>query len=106
MGRRRKCRFVAVTPAFTVFKPMGVPLGQLCGAVLGVDGLEAMRLVDAEGCSQEEAARHMGVSRSTLCRILAEARGQVARALSQGWVIRIAVDQPETVARDNMEMSS
>lgn len=92
MGRRRKCRFVADLPAVTVFKPQGVPLAQLYGVVLDLDGFEAMRLVDAEGLSQEEAAVRMGVSRPTLCRILGQARTLVARALSRGWAIRVEVD--------------
>lgn len=95
MGRRRKCRFVAGLPVATVFKPQGVPLGRLNGVLLGVDGFEALRLVDAEGLSQEAAAMAMGVSRPTLCRILGEARSQVARALSRGWAIRIETDLPE-----------
>ena len=92
MGRRRKCRFVANVPEVTVFKPVGVPMSQLSGVVLGLDGFEAMRLVDGEGLSQEEAAARMQVSRPTLCRMLGEARAQVARALSRGWAIRIEVD--------------
>lgn len=103
MGRRRKCRFVADVPAVTVFKPQGVPMGQLYGVVLGLDGLEAMRLVDGEGLSQEEAATRMQVSRPTLCRILAEARTQVARALSRGWAIRIEVDGEHTVTSSDGE---
>jgi predicted DNA-binding protein (UPF0251 family) len=103
VGRRRKCRFVADVPAVTVFKPQGVPMGQLYGVVLGLDGLEAMRLVDGEGLSQEEAAALMQVSRPTLCRILAEARTQVARALSRGWAIRIEVDGEHTVTSGNGE---
>lgn len=103
MGRRRKCRFVADVPAVTVFKPQGVPMGQLYGVVLGLDGLEAMRLVDAEGLSQEEAAALMQVSRPTLCRILAEARTQVARALSRGWAIRIEMDGEHAVTSGNGE---
>ncbi len=103
MGRRRKCRFVADVPAVTVFKPQGVPMGQLCGVVLGLDGFEAMRLVDGEEMSQEEAAVLMRISRPTLCRILAEARTQVARALSRGWAIRIEVDGEHTAAGGNME---
>jgi len=92
VGRRRKCRFVAALPEVTVFKPQGVPAGQLYGVVLGLDGFEALRLVDGEGLSQEEAAVLMQVSRPTLCRVLAEARTKVARALSRGWAIRIEVD--------------
>ena len=97
MGRRRKCRFVADVPEVTVFKPQGVPMSQLYGVAIGLDGFEALRLVDAEGLSQEEAAARMQVSRPTLCRILGEARGQVARALSRGWAIRIEVDVEHAV---------
>lgn len=97
MGRRRKCRFVANVPDVTVFKPVGVPMSQLSGVVLGLDGFEAMRLVDGEGLTQEEAAARMQVSRPTLCRMLGEARAQVARALSRGWAIRIEVDMLHAV---------
>ncbi|MGE4442933.1 MAG: DUF134 domain-containing protein [Desulfomicrobium sp.] len=103
MGRRRKCRFVADVPAVTVFKPVGVPMGQLHGVVLGLDGFEAMRLVDGEGMSQEEAAARMRVSRPTLCRILGEARTQVARALSRGWALRVDVDGGHTVTGADFE---
>lgn len=89
MGRRKKCRFVGAAPAVVFFKPQGIPLGQLRGVSLDVEGLEALRLVDAEGLSQEEAAARMRVSRPTLCRILGVARSAVARALSNGWAIRI-----------------
>jgi predicted DNA-binding protein (UPF0251 family) len=64
-------------------------MARLKGVTLPVEGLEALRLVDAEGLSQDEAAERMEVSRPTLSRILAEARQLVARALSQGWAIRI-----------------
>ena len=103
MGRRRKCRFVADMPVATVFKPVGVPMGQLHGVVLGLDGFEAMRLVDGEGMSQEEAASLMRISRPTLCRILGEARTQVARALSRGWALRIDVGGEHTVTGADFE---
>lgn len=92
MGRRRKCRRVAMMPAVTVFKPQGVAMTGLRGVVLSLDGFEALRLVDAEGLSQEEAAVSMDVSRPTLCRILGEARTLVARALTAGWAIRIETE--------------
>ena len=89
MGRPRKCRFVEKLPPAEFYKPQGVPLGRLRGAILPVEGLEALRLVDAEGLPQEEAAARMRVSTPTLSRILAEARRTVARALSQGLALRI-----------------
>jgi hypothetical protein len=49
--------------------------------MLGVDGLEAIRLADLEGLYQDAAAERMGVSRQTYARILSRAREAVARAL-------------------------
>jgi hypothetical protein len=57
---------------------------------LGLDGLEALRLADAEGLYQEAAAEQMGVSRPTFARILTHARAVVADALTEGKVLLIA----------------
>jgi len=46
--------------------------------------LEALRLVDLEGLSQEEAGTRMGVSRGTVWRLLQSARKKVAKALTEG----------------------
>jgi predicted DNA-binding protein (UPF0251 family) len=54
-----------------------------------VEGLEALRLADEQGLDQETAAARMGVSRPTFSRILAEARHVIAKALVNGWAIRI-----------------
>jgi len=94
--RPRKRRCIAQAPPAVFYKPQGVPLGQLRGVTLLLEGFEALRLVDALGLSQEEAAQRMEVSRPTLCRILGEARAAVARALANGWAIRI-----EQEARDD-----
>ncbi len=89
MPRPKKPRLIRSLPTAVFYKPQGVPLQKLKGSVLPLEGLEALRLADAEGLSQEEAAELMGVSRPTFCRILTEARGIVANALSHGWAIRI-----------------
>lgn len=52
--------------------------------------LEALRLVDLEGLSQEEAGERMGVSRGTVWRLLQSARKKMAQALSEGRPVRIA----------------
>jgi uncharacterized protein len=57
--------------------------------VLPVEGLEAIRLIDYRGLDQETAAGMMNVSRQTLGRILADARGVVADALVMGKILRI-----------------
>jgi uncharacterized protein len=55
------------------------------GAPVVLNGaeMEAMRLVDLEGLSQEEAGASMGVSRGTIWRLLQEARRKTATALSE-----------------------
>ena len=85
---RKHCR-IGSRPLATFYKPQGIPLPRLEEVLLPAEGMEALRLVDAEGLSQEDAALWMGVSRPTVCRILGEARTQVARALARGWAIRI-----------------
>jgi hypothetical protein len=52
--------------------------------------LEALRLVDLEGLSQEEAGEKMGVSRGTVWRLIQRARKKTAQALTEGRPIRIA----------------
>lgn len=89
MPRPRKCRRVGRVPVHTLYKPQGVPLEGLKGLTLTVEGLEALRLSDADGMEQAVAAERMGVSRPTFSRILAEARSMVARALSRGWALHI-----------------
>jgi len=46
--------------------------------------VEALRLVDLEGLSQEQAGIKMGVSRGTIWRLLQNARRKVAQALTEG----------------------
>ncbi len=100
MPRPRKCRQVCRMPVNGFFKPQGVPVQQLRGVVLAVEELEALRLVDAEKVGQADAARQMGVSRPTLSRILSDARHQVARALANGWAIRIEGGDYEVVSAE------
>jgi predicted DNA-binding protein (UPF0251 family) len=57
-----------------MFKPVGVPLSQIKTITLLHEELEALRLVDLEENYQEQAALQMNVSRSTLQRIVSEAR--------------------------------
>jgi hypothetical protein len=52
--------------------------------------LEALRLVDLEGLSQEEAGERMGISRGTVWRLIQSARKKTAQALTEGRQIRIA----------------
>jgi predicted DNA-binding protein (UPF0251 family)/predicted Fe-Mo cluster-binding NifX family protein len=87
--RPRKCRIVDSPPDVSYFKPRGVPLSDLNEIFLSVEGYEALRLADYHGFKHEDAAVRMQVSRQTFGRILSQARNIVAKALINGWALRI-----------------
>jgi predicted DNA-binding protein (UPF0251 family)/predicted Fe-Mo cluster-binding NifX family protein len=89
MPRPRKCRRISGTPKELYFKPQGIPMWELNEVYLPFEGVEALRLADLEGLSQQEAAQRMHVSRHTFGRILAEARTVVSQALVGGMALRI-----------------
>ncbi|WEM42736.1 DUF134 domain-containing protein [Photobacterium sp. DA100] len=82
--RRIRCR-----PAYSCFKPNGVPMSELDSLPLAADELEALRLVDLNGLSQQDAAQELGVSRQTLGNIVAAARHKVASALVKGMALEL-----------------
>jgi len=88
MPRPRKIRSIWYKPQATYYKPQGVPLRYLEESVLTLDEVEAIRLKDAEGLGQTQAAKKMGVSQSTFQRILAQAHKKIAQAFLEGKAIR------------------
>lgn len=89
MPRPLKQRMVAGRPVATVYKPAGIPARQLRWMHLTLDEFEAIRLVDGQGLDQETVATHMGVSRPTVTRILASARGKIAQTFIHGQALVI-----------------
>jgi len=89
MPRPIKPRRIFFDPKTIYFKPRAIPLSMLEEVELGVDELEAIRLCDFEGLEQEEAAKKMKISQSTLSRILISARKKIAEALIEGKAIKI-----------------
>lgn len=95
MARPCKRRQVCGRPGARLFVPANAGPGCTQHAPdapcveLAFDELEALRLCDLTGLHQDAAARAMGVSRATLGRILAGARGKVAAALVDGLMLRI-----------------
>ena len=82
--------FIGRQPAADTFLPdpsTGKP-----PIVIELAELEAFRLVDLEGLTQEEAGYRMGVSRGTIWRLLQEARRKAAQALAEGRRIQISKD--------------
>ena len=89
MVRPIKQRRVSFDPNVTYFKPRAVPLSELEEIDLQADELEALRLCDYKELEQRMAAEKMGISQSTLQRILASARKKVSEALIKGRAIKI-----------------
>jgi predicted DNA-binding protein (UPF0251 family) len=76
-----------ITPPTNSFAPN--PPRTIEPIFLEMAELEAFRLVDLEGLSQEEAGQRMGVSRGTIWRLVQGARKKTAQALSEGRPLRI-----------------
>lgn len=84
MPRKEKERLIRGQPLVSVFKPAGVPARELKRVTIRLDEYEAIRLADYEGLRQEDVARHLGVSRPTVSRILASARRKIAMSITKG----------------------
>ena len=89
MARPPLPRRIGCSPPSTYFKPNGIPVSALEVMELLPEHLEVLRLCDAEGMYQAEAAEKMGLSRASIGRILEEARRRVAIALSEGKALRL-----------------
>ncbi len=76
--RNCECKFRG-----TAFKPTGVPMCGIESITLYGDELEALKLCDNDGLTQEEAGKRMGVSRGTVQRLLSSGRKKTATALSE-----------------------
>lgn len=90
MARPTKCRRVEFFPENTYFIPFGKRKCEVAEIILKVEELEALRLKDIEGLSQEECAERMRVSRQTFQNIIESARKKVTIALTQGHAILIS----------------
>ena len=81
MPRPRKCRRVCELPRHTEF---GSRSAEGESVPMAVDEYEAIRLIDLEGLTQEEAAEQMQVGRSTVQAIYNSARHKLALCLVGG----------------------
>ncbi len=89
MPRPFKRRRVRGRPNSPYFKPAGVPMASLEDVNLNPDEFEAIRLIDFQEISQEQAARRMQISQPTLSRILKSARKKISDAIINGKAIKI-----------------
>ncbi len=64
-----------------IFKPRAIPMSELETVTLFQDELEAIKLCDLEGLTQEEAGKRMGISRGTVQRLITSAHKKIADAI-------------------------
>ena len=82
MSRPQRQRRICAMPEYTVFAPDhasgGAPVS------LSLDEFETLRLMDYEGCTHEQCAAVMQISRTTVTEIYAAARHKLTCALVEG----------------------
>ena len=84
MPRRKRNRRIQVPPVIKGMSVFGVRGRKSNEVKLRLEEYEAIRLLDYQNLTQEQAAVHMDVSRPTLTRIYEEARNKVATAFVEG----------------------
>lgn len=89
MPNRKKLRKIDKPPTIEGFKPLGIPMRNIDQVYLLFEEYEAIRLVDYENLSHEEASKIMNISRPTFTRIYDKARKTIAKAFVEGKAIII-----------------
>jgi uncharacterized protein len=84
MPRKKRNRRIQVPPVIKGMSVYGVRGRKSNEVILHIEEYEAIRLLDYQNLTQEEAAVFMDVSRPTLTRIYEEARNKVATAFVEG----------------------
>lgn len=87
MARPLKLRSVQKKPYCARFQPIKMSTDQTL--LISLDEYETIRLIDYERLSQENCAKVMDVSRTTIQRIYAMARQKIAQAVVEGIAIEI-----------------
>jgi predicted DNA-binding protein (UPF0251 family) len=90
-GRFPKPITIEKTPSINKFSPS--PQANPKPILMEPAEIEALRLVDLEGLSQEDAGERMGVSRGTIWRLVQSARKKTVQALTEGRPLQIATEQ-------------
>jgi uncharacterized protein len=89
MVRPRRCRKISMQPSCTYYKPRGIPLVNLEEVILTLDEFESIRLKDAVGYEQKQAAQRMGISQPTFFRLITSPQKKIAKVLVQEKALRI-----------------
>jgi|Deesub1362B_J571_1020462.scaffolds.fasta_scaffold00209_28 hypothetical protein len=87
-GRPSADILIHTLPAIRRFVPE--PMLSEESVVLNFPELEAVRFVDLENLSYEDAAEKMGTSRGTVWRLVKSARAKIIRAIMEGRPLEIS----------------
>jgi uncharacterized protein len=101
-GKPPKPVTLGTNPSITSFTPN--PKRNLEPIFVEFAEVEAFRLVDMEGLSQEEAGQKMSISRGTIWRLVQSARKKAAQALSEGRLIHIVTSTPSKDFQNDKEI--
>ena len=82
-------KIVNTIPLFVYYKPQGIPITKLDELNLTLEEIEAFNLKDRQGLNQVEAARKMGISRSTFQRLLKSGGKKIITAIVEGKAIKL-----------------
>jgi len=91
-GRFPKPITIGNVPPTTIFAPN--PPRCMDPIYIEFAEVEAFRLVDLEGTSQEEAGQKMSISRGTIWRLVQSARKKTAQAVSEGRPLYVVAVDP------------
>ncbi|MCI8514555.1 MAG: DUF134 domain-containing protein [Lachnospiraceae bacterium] len=84
MPRPPKCRRICSLPDYTSFGPLEQTAEAKNFIEMTLDEYESIRLMDLEGCTQEECAARMNVARTTVQAVYTLARQKLADSLVNG----------------------
>ena len=82
MPRPTRGRRICMRPAYERFTPAGCPGGE--AVVLLLEEYECIRSIDHDGLKQEDCAKRMAISRTTVAEVYAAARRKIAESLVHG----------------------
>jgi len=98
-GRFPKPITLGTIPPLTIFTP--IPSRNLDPVFIEFAEVEALRLVDMEDLSQDEAGQRMSISRGTIWRLVQSARRKTAKALSEGRPLHIVTSANRNAQSEN-----
>ena len=89
MPRPRKWRNVCCMPQSNLYGPLNIENNKEDFIIMSIEEYETIRLIDLEGCVQEQAAEQMNIARTTVQRIYNDARKKLAESIVHCKVLKI-----------------